>query len=674
MELTLKKRLAGFAAAGALALAMVPVAAFGVGALTPDTTLTVSGLDNGDEVSFYQVIEQADAEDGSGWKFVDQLDANGDGVLDDSNPAIKVDDLRAFANKTQYDDSKVITASMADQISALVASKRVPVAKSDTAKSGKIVVDLTTLVGADDPVPVGMYMAVVTKPSSTDVVYKPIFLSADYDQGAATATVGEHNNTNAIELDETVGTKKGTGYKDDPNIGVFKKSKLTLEKEAGDATDRKMDMAVGEIVPFTITTNLPSYTQNFESPVFVITDELTQGLVLEPANASQIEVAVAGVTLTANDYKVTVTGNNKFTVEFANDDTSEDGAKDGILYRALGNPKVTITYNAKVTDANAAAQVNQMDNDVKLNFSNNPQDKTGAGTLKDRTRHYTFGIDANIMGDGFGPDGQKTTSEIRKVAVDANGEPIYEKKTSELPNTVTGRDDCAYKWLQGAKFKLEQTAVYQDADNAGYGDKGTFAPVSPAKEIKFDGSHIQVATGGNRPESDGNGYIAMKGLDAGKYTLTEVEAPLGYTFDPSIVYEITITPSFTDDHETDPTFTDVPNKILSGYSVEITAKKGANELASTKTEYTSDTAGTPATPVSFINEGENAKGGITVTEEDAATAETALIVNKELGILPATGGSGILFYVFIGAAIMALAVFLARRNRKDAGAHAGAMA
>jgi LPXTG-motif cell wall-anchored protein len=231
-----------------------------------------------------------------------------------------------------------------------------------------------------------------------------------------------------------------------------------------------------------------------------------------------------------------------------------------------------------------------------------------------------------------------------------------------------------YKWLEGATFKLMQTHEFKDADAASgsdtYGMNGAPVALATPKEILFDSNHIAVATGGSRPTSDANGYIPMKGLDAGVYELTEVAAPLGYSFDPSIVYVITITPEFTNDNETDETFTDVPNKILSGYTVSIDVKKGSTTLAQTETKYTSDTAGDPASPVSFINEGDNPTGGITVTEQDATTAEAALIVNKELGILPATGGSGILFYVFIGAAIMALAVILARKNRKANGMNA----
>ena len=351
-------------------------------------------------------------------------------------------------------------------------------------------------------------------------------------------------------------------------------------------------------------------------------------------------------------------------MEFLNDNPDVTGDKDGFLYTVLGNPTVTITYYAKVTDANAVAQVNQMDNTVTLNFTNGPEDETGAGELKDRTRHYTFGIDANIMGNNPGPDGKSQTSELRKIAVDANGEPIYEKTTSDLEEDITSDDPDVYEWLRGAKFELMQTHKYVDADDQDYGDKtGPDAFVQiPKTEIKFDDSNI--AGGTNIPESDANGYISMKGLDAGVYELTEKEAPLGYSFDPSIKYIITITPEFTNDNETDDTFTSVPNKILSGYTVSIEVKKGEQSLAQTATKYTSDTDANGNT-VSFINEGENPTGGVTITTEDVTTAETALIVNQELGILPATGGSGILFYVFIGAGIMALAVFLSRRFRRE---------
>ena len=687
MSKSWKKKLAATAAAGVFALALAPLTAFGAGALTADSTLTITGLDDGDQVSLYRILELDSAEHGGDWKFVSALDAEaygaeGYGTLDGTN--IKVSDLRAGANDTAHDDFKVITAAMANDIAAQVSSKISTADKTATAANGgKIVVDLRDGLNDDDPTPVGLYMAVVTQPAKTDIVYKPIFISADYDKDdingeiPAYGTYPAHDNTNAIEIKENIKDgDDGTDYKD--NAGVFKKSKLTLEKQAGDKNDRLMDAAVGQVVPFTITTNMPSYTKSFESPVFKITDELTTGLELcdasgDAAVATDISVEVDGYTLTENDYTVTLNGNNKFVVEFKNDDASKTGAKDGILYTVLGNPKVTITYNAKVTNANAAAQVNQMDNNVRLDFTNNPKDTTGAGTLKDRTRHYTFGIDANVLGSGnTGPDGETTTSEIRKIAVDANGEPIYETTTNTVKDKGESEKPDVYNWLEGATFKLMQTHAWKDADldntDAGYGmtTPGFVELASGATEITFDRNNI--AGGDKQPASDATGHIAMKGLDAGIYELTEVSAPLGYSFDPSMKYIITITPSFTDDNEQDPTFTSKPNKILSGYKVDVAVKQGNETKATASTTYTSETAGSPATPVSFIDEKsaddasiENPTGTIKTTD---TTSETALIMNKQLGLLPATGGSGIYFYVGIGVLIMALAVGLGMLRRR----------
>jgi LPXTG-motif cell wall-anchored protein len=43
-----------------------------------------------------------------------------------------------------------------------------------------------------------------------------------------------------------------------------------------------------------------------------------------------------------------------------------------------------------------------------------------------------------------------------------------------------------------------------------------------------------------------------------------------------------------------------------------------------------------------------------------------MVYNKKLGILPATGGSGILFYLFVGGGIAAIALVLMRKTKKAA--------
>ena len=707
MELSIKKKLAGFAAAGALALAMAPAAAMGVGALTPDTSIKVGGLDQGDSATYYQIIaqdltttnpEHIGTQD---WKLTAAVDSNNDGMVDGT-------ENKAFGHKNAQNEvvnglyvdeliiknvsdqgTKVINADMANAIAAAVANNSAAGTSMGTASASG---ELSANIAGDK---LGLYM-VIAEPgeNNVDTIYKPIFVSADYDQGK-TEGEGQYPNTNSLTVvaNDNDNNPAGTDYNGDP--GVFKRSKLGVDKKSGardengaltgTPKDSQHDVAVGDIVDFTITTNVPNYSKNYTSPVFKITDVLTDGIELCDANGDILEAGndTSNITVTVKngsstitatrwtsndanaDYKVTVNSAKEFVVEFMNDknlgtdannDDNKTNDKDGFLYTQTGNPTVVITYKAKVTSS-AAEQVNQMDNTVTLKFSNKPTDITGAGELEDKTRHYSFDLDANVLGSGESSNPEKT-SELRKIGIDADGKVIEECKTSELESK---KESNPFEWLQDAEFELTQTQRYVNGDPATTGSMDDCADVV----VKFDENGVRVSEGGSNPKSDANGFITMKGLDAGVYQLKEIAAPVGWTFDPSKVFTITITPSYVLDAD--------ENEILSSYTVDIAFKdeKGQDQVSSTT--YTANTDTTTGKPISFLDENgepnKDAGMGVTINSE----AETALIVNKKLGILPATGGSGILFYVFIGAAIMALAVFLSRRNRKAAGV-AGATA
>jgi LPXTG-motif cell wall-anchored protein len=57
---------------------------------------------------------------------------------------------------------------------------------------------------------------------------------------------------------------------------------------------------------------------------------------------------------------------------------------------------------------------------------------------------------------------------------------------------------------------------------------------------------------------------------------------------------------------------------------------------------------------------------MTATVRTDTNNHTAMVYNKKLGILPATGGSGILFYLFVGGGIAAIALVLMRKTKKAA--------
>ena len=563
-----KSKLAGMLAAGALAVAMVPAVALGA---TADTQISVTNIDEGDSAAYYQVIQQNAST--KAWElttaFAD-LDLSG---------------CAGNTGKSTLDCiTDGITAEEAGVIAALASGDGTAMTQNETTA--------TTFEATVDP---GMYLVLATPAEdNVDVVYKPMFVSADYDQSA--------DSPNTVSATDELAT------------AVAKKSPLELDKTAaeatgnGNTTNETKGVAVGDSVDFTVTTNVPSYTTNFTKPVFKITDVLSEGLTMTADQQAAITVTVAGYDnlKKGTDYTITPSASG-YTIEF-------NGDEGGFLYTVTGNPQVTITYSAIVT-SDAGTQVNELDNTVTLNFSNKPSDTSGQGELKDKTRHYTFDIDGSI----FGQSG-KQTSEVRKIGVDANGDPIEEITTTDVETAV---DPDTRSWLEGATFELRTTA--NDASTA----------------IKFTNG-VKDADGSATITSDSNGYLAMKGLDEGTYYLVETAAPTGYSFDPT-PHEITIAATYVDDAD--------GNKILSEYTITIDGN------VSKYTVGVDDETGKPL---------ELSADGATITADP--TNVSTLINNVKNALLPSTGGNGIYFYVIFGAAVAAVSFVGMRVYKKRAAA------
>lgn len=740
-----KSKLTTAVAAAVLAASMVPAAALGVTTLPLDDQISVGGLKDGDTAKFYRIVEQdlTTWDEGTpthvgtqDWKWTTDVDkwmydAGGnrvegqDGIVDGSETGelkkdadgkllysgLTIDKVVIKEDPATLgaDDKKKITYEMADQLAAALASNGATAKYQQTAKDGGIatVKDDPT---DDDPLS-GVYLVVATPgTNNVDTVYKPIFVSADFNEG---------DGTNSLTLVGDPATDYYVPENQTNLAGMFKRSDLGIDKKSGEYTtdgngnetcsDTQRDVSVGDVVDFTVTTNVPTYSRDFSDAKFKITDVVTSGLKLsndkgDDATADDITVTVEGYDgdkfVRDRDYKVTVTNLDQFVVEFLNDKNPESNDdtffdvngqneankkndRDGFLYTVLGSPKVTITYKALVTSD--AANINQMDNTVKLNFSNTLDDTEGHGELQDKTRHYTFNIDADIFGrdtipgesqGGDGTNDNKRTSEVRKVVVKADGKIDESQTTYTLPGDPTA---SGYDWLEGAKFELKQTHEYRATDPANADASKNFVELDSAELIKFNGTtHIKDADGKNYVTSDAKGYIAMKGLDAGVYVLREIDAPLGYTFDPSISYRITITPTYVLEN---PSSTDTmdENEILSSYEVKVEKLENGEVKQTTISTYAVEKdAADETTPISFLNETFKTPSEYGNTTEVERTnivkttttitlgegSETALIVNKKLGILPATGGSGIIFYLVAGGLLAGTAAILINKDRK----------
>lgn len=343
------------------------------------------------------------------------------------------------------------------------------------------------------PVAAGMYyLKAVANSEHADIIYNPAFVSADYTEGG-----------NTVAFTGNIGSS-----------AVVKKSSVPFDKEINDTDQTKfVDVKPGDVIPYVITTKIPSYGTAFINPTFSIEDTLSAGLALKAEPKVYIDdVELTGEAKAAYTYTAKENGAG-FTIAFTSAYlTGLKGAQ----------PAVKVTYSADVT-TEALNNVTYMDNYAKLTFSNTPNTTSDKDDI---TRHYTFSIDGNLLGHT-----NEQTHELIKTACDAEGNPIYDEKTTYYDDGVNP--------LDGASF--------------------TLTPVSPTTG---DAKTVNSADGG---------HIQFLGLDAGTYELVENSAPAGYVKD-SKTYVVEIIPNYDSDTSNAP-------KLLS-YDVKFKIK-GANSYLTT---------------------------------------------------------------------------------------------
>ena len=553
-----KNKLVGALAAGAIVAGLLPVTALGAtGALEADTKISVTGVEDGATVTAYEVVK-----------------------VDQSNPA--VNGTAGWALAGTFGDIKL--TDIIGTNAAISAEEAATIA--DAAPDANPPLTTVTLTKKGDAyeanvIEPGLYVVVVTGTGAT--VYNPMFVSADYSQ--------DDPNTNTIAASET--------YKG--NTAVAKSSKPTLTKSA----DQEADKAVqaGDSVEFTIGTQVPYYPSPYydaNSVKFEINDVLDDGLAM-PTKKTDVVVKAGNATLEeGTDYDLTLNATNRslkieFKAPYLQNGTRTD--KGGL---SNGTTAITVKYAATVGDVTKFTQsVQELTNDASITFTNKPGTGTDATHTPPhkKTHHYTFGVDANLAGSS---SGQEKTKELRKIAVDANGEVVYETIETSFTDTDKQRGP-----LEGATLELKGTSR--------------------------DGTTYSQTT-----TTDENGRISFTGLDADiVYTMKETSAPLGYQLDTT-QYQIKVVAEYNE-----PTANE--DATLKSYKVKF--KKAADSNWQDLTSYTI----------------ENENGEIKTTVVDNGCV-TALIKNVKAGLLPSTGGSGIFFYLAVGGAIAGISLYLMKKD------------
>ena len=445
--------------------ALVMAMALAVPAFAADKTITVNGLEAGDNVKYYKVIEWA--ADGSGWKFVAPFDE-----------ALTADEQKEIIG--YVDESVQPPAVVQGKITETTAAKLGAVPTSDTAAVGEETIEEGARSWSATNLAPGLYMALITgaAPDAEDGeimhVYNPVFLAVQADNEGSELPLPLSYETN----------------------GTAKKSDITVDKKAKNNAGEWVDATsenVGDIIDFKVETTVPAYLESWTSPVFKVTDTMTSGLTLAvksgEGDAALTDVTVTGATtgeMTAGmQYTINKTTDG-YTITFS----------DSYLKNRTAAEKVTITYQAKITSD--AATVNPETNTIKIEYSKNPTNTSDHGTKEDKTTHYTFSIDADLFGDS-----QYESSEIVKVGVDAAGNPVTEQ--------ITYHNGTKHNPLEGAEFKL-------------YKADGT----TPYTNAGIAADTVIVSNADGKLMVKGAQKTGIHGLEEGTYVLKETKAPTGY--------------------------------------------------------------------------------------------------------------------------------------------------
>lgn len=349
------------------------------------------------------------------------------------------------------------------------------------------------------------------------------------------------------------------------------------------------DSQIGQEVTYKLTGSVADNYATYDSYAYKFTDTLSKGLTY-----TDNSVVVYAVNKDpSNQDKYELIANNDYTTNKANNDdgtttlTIEFGAKGekkGLkdISSVNADTQIVVFYKAKLNaSANIAGANNQQKvnpNTVTLEYSNNPM-SGGTGTSEsDTVEDYTYGL------------------KINKV------------------------DLGTERALNGAEFTIQ---VNKPDD-----------PTLHGKFVKDDGT---LSASEYVFQTKNDGYFTVKGLDAGKYTVTEKHLK-GYADISPFDFEIVPTMS-EDGTKIDHLALRMAEseKLIAGVNDNSEGKVGDNKLQA-KTGTTTNTDGT---------------FNITVGN------------TKQVG-LPLTGLNGVTFTWIAGGAVLCIGVAHLIRSRKQA--------
>lgn len=412
--------------------------------------------------------------------------------------------------------------------------------------------------------------------SSTDAFTSPVYAVID----------GVHSTT--------VTPKKGV-----PTV----EKKILDDADAAGVADIKVsnewkdvaDSQIGQEVNYRLTGTIASNYATFSAYAYKFTDVLSSGL--DFVGGSVEVYAVNGGTyspIDASKYDVAWDA-NKLTVEFKVGD-GKKGLKD--VDGVTADTKIVVFYKAKLngsavignaTDGNKGGNPNT----VKLEYSNNPYAEGTGETIEDTVADFAFKLNLNKVDQG------------------------------------------TEKGLAGAVFTIQSA----DANT-----QGKYVASKDAAGV-VAGQLVTVTDANNLPDyvkftSGDDGKIAVSGLDAGSYKVTEVQTPNG-AYTKANPFTFTITSNY--DEST--------MKVTSLTAAVSESDKGRTDIAFGTLDGTA---------------GDHKLTGTEGTGTNAAAGEVTINVGNAKSVgLPITGLDGVTLTWVAGGAVLVIGVAHLIRSRRE---------
>ena len=358
------------------------------------------------------------------------------------------------------------------------------------------------------------------------------------------------------------------------------------------------DSQIGQEVNYRLTGTIASNYATFSTYAYKFTDELSSGL--DYVNGSVEVYALNGGTYSQIDvdkYDVAWDANT-LTVEFKVGD-GKKGLKD--VEGVDANSKIVVFYKAKLNGnaviGNASGDTKGGNpNTVKLEYSNNPYAGGTGQTIEDTVADFAFKLNLNKVDQG------------------------------------------TEKGLAGAVFTIQSA----DANTAG---QYVASKADDAVGV-VAGQLVDVADANNLPDyvmftSADDGKIAVSGLDAGSYKVTEVQTPDDTKYTKANPFTFTIAAEY-----------DETAMKVTGLTAKVSeADKGRSDIAFGTLDGTA---------------GDNKLTGTNGTGTNAATGEVTINVGNTKSVgLPITGLNGVTLTWVAGGAVLVIGVAHLIRSRRE---------